>query len=120
MTAPICATSLATGPSRSRRAISEACSVAVVAIGAFEHRLRQLLDEQRHAVGALDDLVDNLLGETGIASEALDQRRAIAFPKAVQRQDRHLWLSAPGVLEFGPEGDDEQDMQPRDPIKYQI
>ena len=58
---------------------------AVVAIGAFEHRLRQLFDEQRHAVGALDDLFDDLVGETGIAGEALDQNYAVAFPKAVQR-----------------------------------
>jgi hypothetical protein len=90
---------LAIGPSRSRRAISEACSVgdrqvrqracrqyrrdAVVAIGAFEHRLRQFLDEQRHAVGALDNLYDELIREPGIAGEALDQSYAVAFAKAI-------------------------------------
>jgi hypothetical protein len=42
-------------------------------MGTFEHRLRQLFDEQRHAVGALDDLFDDLVGKTGIAGEALDE-----------------------------------------------
>ena len=69
--APICATALA-GPRRSSRAISEACRLAgtasaregtVAAVrraapspSASSTRLRHLLDEQRNAVGALDDL----------------------------------------------------------------
>ena len=130
MTAPICPISLATGPSRSSRAISEACKVGrdrerrqrarrqhrrdpVVATAGFEHRLGQLLDEQRHAVGALDDLVDDLAGKAGIAGEPLDQRRAVAPAEPVQRQHRHMRLAAPGVLELGAEGDDQQDRQPR-------
>ena len=75
MTAPICATSL-TGARRSRRAISESCSVAgsraaaaareLVAIAGvrqqarFQHGLGQLLDEQRDAVGAHHDLLDDI------------------------------------------------------------
>ena len=92
----------------------------VVAIAAFEHRLGQLLDKQRHAVGALDDLVDGLAGEAGIAGEPLDQRRAVVPAEPVQRQRRHMRLTAPGVLELGAEGDDEQDRQPRDPIERQV
>ena len=102
-----------------QRACRQYGSHAVVAIGAFEHRLRQLLDEQWHAVGALDDLIDDLVGET-IAGEALDQSYAVAFPKAVQRQGRHMRLPTPGVLEFGAESNDKKDVQPGDPIKYQI
>ena len=72
MAAPICATSL-TRASRSRRASSESCSVAGIASGGrgrelvvvagvakqagLEHRLGQLLDEQRHAVGLGHDLL---------------------------------------------------------------
>ena len=92
----------------------------VVAIAAFQHRLGQLFDEQRHAVGALDDLVDDLAGEAGIAGKPLDQRRAVAPAEPVQRQHRHMRLAAPGVLELGTEGDDEQDGQPRYPIERQV
>ncbi len=60
------------------------------------------------------------MGETGIAGEVLDQSCAVAFPKAVQRQHRHMRRPAPGVLGFGAEGNDKQDVQPGDPIKYQI
>jgi len=78
----------------------------VVAIGAFEDRFGQLFDEERHAVGALDDLVDDLARETGIAGELLDQRRPVAPAEPVQRQHRHMRLTAPGVLKLRPEGDD--------------
>ena len=94
---------MATGPSRSSRAISEACKVAgtdsaasdVVAStaatrsllpGAFQHRLGQFLDEQRHAVGALDDLRDDLGGERRIAGQPLHQRRAVASAEPIERQ----------------------------------
>jgi hypothetical protein len=50
----------------------------------FEDRFGQLLDEERHAVGALDDLVDGFAGEAGIAREALDQRRAVASGQSIQ------------------------------------
>jgi len=42
------------------------------AVAAFKHRLGQLLDEQRYAVGALDDFVHGGAGETGVAGETLD------------------------------------------------
>ena len=70
--APICATSLA-GPSRSSRAISEACRLAGTARAGdgtaaavrsrlalaprLQHRLGHLLDEQRDAVSALNDVL---------------------------------------------------------------
>jgi hypothetical protein len=54
-------------------------------VAGFQHRFGQLFDEQRHAVGARDDLVDDLFGETGIAGEPLNQRRAVAPAEPVQR-----------------------------------
>ena len=60
------------------------------------------------------------LGETGIAGEPLDQRRAVMAAEPVQRKHRHMRLAAPGVLELGAEGDDEQDGQPRYPIERQV
>ena len=75
MAAPIWATPLAAGPSRSSRAISEKPPTSPArparsraptrqhpaALGAgFEHRLGHFLDKERHAVGALDDLGDRI------------------------------------------------------------
>src|SRR3954454_22263037 len=73
--APICATSRAAGPSRSSRARSDAWRVAGSASAAahmaapprpaagLDDRLGQLLGEQRHPVGPLDDLVEDVVRE---------------------------------------------------------
>ena len=71
----------------------------IVAIAGFEHRFRQLFDEQRHAVGALDDLGDGFPGKAGIPCKLLDQRRAVMPAEPVQRQHRHMRLAAPGSAE---------------------
>ena len=50
--------------------------VAVAGVGeqaGFEHRLGQLLDEQRHAVGARHDLLEDLGRQRLAAGDALDQ-----------------------------------------------
>ena len=75
------------------------------ALGAgFEHRLGHFLDEQRHAVGALDDLGDHIRRQQGgIAGEPLDHRRTVAPPEPVQRHHRHMRLPGPGRLELGTE-----------------
>jgi hypothetical protein len=57
----------------------------VVAIAAFEHGLGQFFDEQRHAIGALDDLTDGLAGEAGITGEPFDQHRAVLPAEPVER-----------------------------------
>ena len=56
--------------------------VAVVQLLALEHRLGQLFDEQRHAVGALDDLVEQLRRQRNAAGDVVDQRRALALRRA--------------------------------------
>ena len=106
MAAPICSTSRAE-PSRSTRAISEACSVVGMASCcagwsssfAFEHRLGQFLDEQRHAVGALDDLLEQRLRQRLAAGDVLDQRHALAPAEAVERHGGDVRLAGPGRLE---------------------
>jgi hypothetical protein len=40
---------------------------------ALQHALGQFLDEQRHAVGAIDDLGDDLIGQSLAAGDLLDQ-----------------------------------------------
>ena len=118
---------LAAEPSRSSRAISEACNVVGTAARRARRRsnrpppraaagsparLGQLLDEQRHAVGALDDLGDDLGGQGGLppaicSTSAAPSRR----PEPIERQHRDLRLAGPGRLELGTEGDDQQHRQ---------
>jgi hypothetical protein len=92
----------------------------VVAVCGFEHRFGQLFDEERYAVGAFDDLTDDLGGKPGVAGKPLDQRRAVVAAEPVQPQCRHMRLPVPGVLKFGPEGDDDEDGHPRCSIERQV
>jgi hypothetical protein len=50
----------------------------------LEHHLRQLLDEERHAVGLLHDLLDDLRGQRLAASDFLHEVRDIARCQALQ------------------------------------
>jgi hypothetical protein len=95
---------LAAGPSRSRRPSSEACKVAGTAsedggtadirhgaaTGAgLDHRLGQLLDKERHPVGALDDLIDNIRRQCPeIAGEPMHEPRPFVAAEPVQRDQR--------------------------------
>ena len=88
--------------------------------GAFQHRLGQLLDKQRHPVGALDDLRDDIGGERGIAGQSLHQRLAVAFAEPIERQARDVGAAAPGRLEFGTKGDRQQHRQTPHPVDGQI
>src|SRR6266545_1306427 len=88
-----------------------------VAIAAFEHCLGQLFDEQRDTVGAVEDFVDGLAGEAGIAGESLDQCSAVTPAEPAQRQCGYVRLTLPGVLELRTEGEDEQDRQLPNPIE---
>ena len=78
MTDAICATSLAS-PMRSRRAVSMSRNVAGISragelgAAALDQNLGQLLDEERDAVGAFDDLVDRRLRQRLVARQVRDQ-----------------------------------------------
>ena len=92
--APICATSLAE-PSRSSRAISEACRLAgtgtdgdgIAAIVRsrralalrLQHRLGHFLHEQRNAVGALDNVLPDVRRQRLIANDAVDHGSDVAL-----------------------------------------
>ena len=82
-------------------------------VGRFQHRLRQLLDEQRHALRALDDLVHDAARQPFLAGDPFDQRRSFAPVEAVESQHRDVRLSGPSRLKFASEGDDEQHGQAR-------
>ena len=76
----------------------------IAAIGAgLDHRLGQFLDKERHPVGALDDLVDDIRRQRPeIAGEPSHERRSFIAAEPVQRDHRHLRLADPGRLELGP------------------
>jgi len=92
----------------------------VVLVGPFEHRLGQFLDEQRHAIGALGNLLDNFAAQWRVSGKTADEGRNVALAEPVQRQHGHVRLAAPGLLELGAEGDNQQDRLPRRPIDGQI
>ena len=134
ITAPICATSLTAEPSRSSRAISEACSVAGTrergrgglrehirpALPPLQHRLGQLLDEQRHAVRALDDLRDDIARQPRLPTTRCDQCRAFTTVEPIEHMHRDMRLPDPGRLKLGAEGDDQQHWHARHPLDEQV
>ncbi len=94
----------------------------MAAIGAgLDHRLGQFLDKERHPVGALDDLVDDIRRQCPeIAGEPMHEGRPLAAAEPVERQHRHLRLSGPGRLELGAERCDQQHRQARDPLDGKV
>ena len=60
---------------RRQRMLEHIMAVPLLQQPAFEHRLGQLLDEQRYAIGAGEDLVRHLLGKRLAGRDPLDDRR---------------------------------------------
>ncbi len=78
---------------------------------AFDNGLGQLLEEQWHAVGAGEDLLEDLGRQRLAAGRPLDQGRAVAAAKAGERQHRDVGVGGPGRGELRPRGDEEQQSQ---------
>jgi len=93
---------------RNRQARQRACRQyrcnPVLLVGVFEHDSRQLLDEQRHAVGTLDDLGNDFASQWRVAGELANQSGHVALGKPIERQQRDLRLAGPALLELGAEG----------------
>ena len=51
----------------------------VVLVASFEHRPRQLLDKQRHAVGALDDLLNDVAAQRRVSGKTAGFGLAFAY-----------------------------------------
>ena len=129
--APICATSLA-GPSRSSRAISEACKLAgtaragdgtaaaaVLAVAfalRLQHRLGHFLDEQGNAVGALDDVLSNARGQRLVADDAVDHGGDFALSQPIDGESGDMRPSDPRRLELRSERHDQQHAKGCDPV----
>jgi hypothetical protein len=96
------------GKRRRRRSRQQSGRCPVRAASGFEHRLGQLLDKERHAIGALEHLVCDLARQCCVAGDRPDERQTVALIEAVERQQGHVRPPEPRRLELGPEGDDQQ------------
>ena len=76
--------------------------------GAFQHRLGQLLHEQRHAIGVLDDLLRDFPGERFAGSQPVQQRRALAPVQPFERVQGHVGRPDPRRLKLRPERNHQQ------------
>ncbi len=125
MQAPIWMTSF-TGARRSRRATSESRSdVGMASAGSglvqrvliavlvqqsrLQHRLGQLLDEQRHAVGVGHDLLEDFRRQQPAPGHLGYQIRPLAPRQAAQAQDGDMRLFSPMRRVLRPVGDHQQD-----------
>ncbi len=74
---------------------------------ALQDALGQFLDKQWHAVGAIDDLGDDLVRQYLAAGDLLDQGGPVMPVQAIEHQHADLRLAGPGRLEFGAERHDQ-------------
>ena len=87
---------------RWQRPVQLEAIAAVDQHAALQHRLGQLLDEQRHAIGLGDDLLEHLVGKRLLLGHGGHHHRALAPSEPVECQRAGMGVVAPGRLEFGP------------------
>ena len=83
----------------------------------LQHRLGQLLDEQRHPVGPGRDLAQHLGRQAPATGQARDDRLGRAAAEAVEREPRHVRVPAQGRLVVRPARQQHQRPRARDPVK---
>ena len=92
-------------------------SFGVAPIGArLEDCLRQLLDEQRHAVRACDDLVDDGPRERPLTGHVPHQGGSVPPIQTFERHNGDMRVFGPGRLELWAEGDEQQDREADDSV----
>ncbi|HTR14420.1 MAG TPA: hypothetical protein VMI72_14495 [Roseiarcus sp.] len=100
---------------RRRRAVP-----ALARDAAFDDGLRQFLDEQRHAVSPLDDLIGDNLRQSLAASDMGDHLAASSRRQAIEAEKAHMRSADTGRAELRPEGNDRQDSQRRNAVDQEI
>ena len=121
--APICATSLA-GPSRSSRAINEACKLAGTARAGdgTAATVRQaapspsasstafVISSTNRGMPSVRSMISASIpaGSALFPARRVDHGGRFTLPKPIQRQARHMRLSHPRRVELGTECDDQQ------------
>ena len=78
---------------------------------ALEQRPGDLLDEQRHAVGLADDLLDDRGRQGPRAGDLGDERQAPPAVEPLEPDRQHMGIARPGRIEARPEGDHDEDRQ---------
>jgi hypothetical protein len=89
-------------------------------IAAFDHGLGQLLDEQRHAISAIHDLVRDLVGQRFAASDVADHFGPLLGRQSIEIENRYVWVPQPTWRELRPESDNQQNPQSGHPIDQQV
>lgn len=87
---------------------------------ALQHAFGQFLDKQWHAIGAIDDLIDDVIGQRVAAGNLRYQSAPIAPVQAIEGQHCHQWLAGRGRLELGSEGHDQQHRQVADALNSEV
>ena len=82
----------------------------------FQYRLRNFLDEQGNAVGALNDVLADAGWQKLVADDTIDHGGDVALRHPIDGERRHVRLPDPGRREFRPECHDEQDSKALDSI----
>ena len=80
----------------------------------FEHRPRQLLDEERDAARALQHIRAQVRAKTTLPVDARDQVQPLGMVETVELQQRDVGLRAPGRHEFGTQRHHQQHRQGAD------
>ena len=86
----------------------------------FEHRLCELLDEQRVAVRLGDNLIHHFGGQTMAAGYLGDYAFNFIAVEATERQHADIGKTSPGRLEFRSQGEQGKDRQLAHPLDSQI
>jgi hypothetical protein len=76
------------------------CALSSTFAFGFQYRLRHFLDEQRNAIGTLDNVLSDTLGQRLVARNTLDHGGDIAFPKPVESKGGDMRTTDPRRLKL--------------------
>src|SRR6266404_4749995 len=96
---------------------------AVARVGqhaALDHRLGQFLDEQRYAIGPIDDMFGDLLGQRLASGHPQDHLGALSRGQTTEADLCHVRAPDPGRRELWPEGDDQQGPEGGHPVDDEV
>src|SRR5689334_11938103 len=87
---------------------------------AFQDAFGHLLDEQRHTVGAVYDLLDNFIGQRLASGDLQYQSRPVTPVQAIEREAADPRLAGPRRVKLGAEGHDQQYWQASYPLDGEV
>ena len=69
----------------------------------FQHRLRHFLHEQRDAIGPLNNVLPNALGQRLVAGDPVDHGSNFALAKPIEGECSDVGSSDPRRVKLGPD-----------------